>query len=46
MHISSDLLKEPLKADDYTSWIAKHRKQHAVVQESAGAQQVVRLELF
>ncbi len=46
MHIGSDLLKEPLKADDYTSWIAKHRKQQAVVQDSAGAQQVVRLELF
>lgn len=46
MHIGADLLKEPLKAHDYNSWIAKHRKQQAVVQDSASAQQVVRLELF
>lgn len=46
MHIGSVLLKEPLKDGDYTEWIAKHRKQQAVVQDSASAQQVVRLELF
>lgn len=46
MHIGAGLLKEPLKTNEYTEWIVKHRKQQAVAQDSTSAQQVVRLELF
>lgn len=46
MHIGAGLLQEPLKAAAYTDWIAKHRKQQALAQDSSTAKQVVSLELF
>lgn len=47
MHIGANLLKEPIKADDYTNWITKNKKSQKVVQNNAvTSQQPVTLQLF
>ena len=47
MHMASDLLKEPVKQEDYIIWISKRKAQLITKPStSSGAQPVVTLELF
>ena len=47
MHMASDLLKEPVKQEDYIIWISKRKAQLITKpSNSSGAQPVVTLELF
>jgi hypothetical protein len=48
MQYASGLLKEPIKAEDYTTWINKHKvKASAKPSSSSAAQQSnVNLQLF
>lgn len=48
MHLGSNLLKEPIQRDDYTSWITKNRKQQKVSQSNTSSvnPQPLTLQLF
>jgi len=47
MQYAAGLLKEPVKADDYTAWISKHRAQVSKKPDSSsGGQATVTLQLF
>jgi ATP-dependent DNA helicase PIF1 len=48
MHLGTNLLKEPIKTNEYTNWITKNRKQQKVMQNNTSSinQQPVTLQLF
>lgn len=47
MHLGSGLLKEPLKVEDYRTWIIKHQaKNYTKPDSSSATTQVVTLQLF
>ncbi len=47
MHLGTDLFKQPINMEEYTSWIDQQRKKHVKVQEqSTGGKQPINLQLF
>lgn len=46
MHFASGLLKEPIKTEDYFTWISKHKAKASSKTSSAAADPIVNLQLF